>query len=433
VPGGPGVITTIPDEGAMTPPRRSGAAGHANARAAVIDVLRAADTISRTEIGAATGLTPATVSGEVRRLIDDGIVAEVGRAPSNGGTPRRLLRLVPGSRFAVGVHLDHDGVTYALADLGGDVVARRRVPGVGTSAPEDVVAGIAAQVRDLVREAGVDPVAVLGLGVASPGPLTASGLVMSRPALHRWVDYPLVDRLSTVSGLPVVVDNDATAAAVGEHWVGGAVGSAAVCALYMATGIGSGTVVDGVPYRGASSNAGEIGHVCVDLTGPECWCGARGCVEAVAGPAAVVAAARARGVDLGPTGRPATEDFATLARAALRGDAVASSLLTFSAQYMAVAAQTLATVMDLDQIVLTGPAFGEAGSLYLPVVAEHLQRTFFARGSHELQVRISGSAHEAAAIGAAALVLQSELAPRPSAVRMPSERTAVAGSLAVDG
>jgi predicted NBD/HSP70 family sugar kinase len=419
VPGGPGVITTIPDEGAMTPPRRSGAAGHANARAAVIDVLRAADTISRTEIGAATGLTPATVSGEVRRLIDDGIVAEVGRAPSNGGTPRRLLRLVPGSRFAVGVHLDHDGVTYALADLGGVVVARRRVPGVGTSAPEDVVAGIAAQVRDLVREAGVDPVAVLGLGVASPGPLTASGLVMSRPALHRWVDYPLVDRLSTVSGLPVVVDNDATAAAVGEHWVGGAVGSAAVCALYMATGIGSGTVVDGVPYRGASSNAGEIGHVCVDADGPECWCGNRGCVEALAGPAAVVAAARERGL-LGDPDADVLTTFADLVRRAEEGEAAPRALVEASAQVLALAGHTLCTLMDADLLVLTGPGFAVAGRLYSDAVVERVQTAFASRGgTHTVEVRVSDRAHDAAAVGAAALVFTAELVPRRFGVRLP--------------
>jgi predicted NBD/HSP70 family sugar kinase len=413
------VITTIPDEGAMTPPRRSGAAGHANARAAVIDVLRAADTISRTEIGAATGLTPATVSGEVRRLIDDGIVAEVGRAPSNGGTPRRLLRLVPGSRFAVGVHLDHDGVTYALADLGGVVVARRRVPGVGTSAPEDVVAGIAAQVRDLVREAGVDPVAVLGLGVASPGPLTASGLVMSRPALHRWVDYPLVDRLSTVSGLPVVVDNDATAAAVGEHWVGGAVGSAAVCALYMATGIGSGTVVDGVPYRGASSNAGEIGHVCVDADGPECWCGNRGCVEALAGPAAVVAGARERGL-LGDPDADVLTTFAELVRRAEEGEAAPRALVEASAQVLALAGHTLCTLMDADLLVLTGPGFAVAGRLYSDAVAERVQTAFASRGgTHAVEVRVSERARDGAAVGAAALVFTAELVPRRFGVRLP--------------
>lgn len=400
-------------------------------RSAILDVVRAAGTISRVELTRATGLTGATVSTVVRRLIDEGLIVEVGRAESTGGKPRTLLRLEPEARFAVGVHLDVAGITYVLANLGGGVVARWRTAGTGSDRADQVVDRVARELGDMARRVDVARDRVLGVGVVGPGPLSSRAVTWTRaPESSALAGFAIGEALEDVLDMPVLLDNDATAAAVGEYWSGGIESTSCLGALYMGAGIGAGVLVGGSVYRGSSANAGEIGHVCVDLTGPECWCGARGCIEAIAGPAAVVAAARARGVDLGPAGRPATEDFATLARAALRGDAVATSLLTFSARYLAVAAQTLATVMDLDQIVLTGPAFGVAGSLYLPVVREHLERTFFARGSHELQVRISASAHEAAAIGAAALVLQSELAPRPSTVRLPTDRAvAVAGEI----
>ena len=109
-------------------------AAHASSRSAILDLIRAAGTISRVELTRATGLTAATISTVVRRLIDDGLVLEVGRAESTGGKPRMLLQLDPSARYAVGVHLDHAGITYVIANLGGAIVARWRRPGAGSDA-----------------------------------------------------------------------------------------------------------------------------------------------------------------------------------------------------------------------------------------------------------------------------------------------------------
>lgn len=404
---------------------------HTSSRAAILDVIRASGTISRVELTRATGLTGATISTVVRRLMNDGLVVEAGRAESTGGKPRMLLRLDPSARFAIGVHLDHGGITYVLANLGGAVVARWRKPGGGIDDPTEVVARIAAEVDGMITRVGIDRTRVLGLGVVSPGPINASvGMVLAPPNMRRWADFPLGDALEDAVGVPVLLDNDATAAAVGEYWAGGIEASSAFAALYMGTGIGAGILVNGTVYRGASSNAGEAGHICVDIDGPECWCGGRGCVEALAGPAAVVATAAERGIEL-PGDRPVSAHFATVARAALAGDPVASEILADSARYVGVAAQTLANVLDLELVVLTGPAFALAGALYLPVVQAQLSRSFFARGSHPVRVTISSNAPEAAAVGGAALVLQSELAPRHSGVRLPAEPGDIAQDVAV--
>ena len=168
----------------------------------------------------------------------------------------------------------------------------------------------------------------------------------------------------------MLLDNDATAAAIGEYWSGGIATGSAFAALYMGTGIGAGIIVDGTVYRGSSSNAGEIGHICVDLDGPICWCGSIGCVEVLAGPAAVVAAAEDAGLEL--PGRNVAENFGSLARAASRGEAVPLQLLERSSRYLGVAAQTLANVLDLELVILTGPAFALAGSLYLPEIERRL-------------------------------------------------------------
>ena len=99
------------------------AMSYASTKSAVLDLVRAAGTISRVGLVHATGLTGATISTVVRRLIDDGLVIETGRAESTGGKPRVLLQLNQSSRFAIGVQLDHSGLAYVLTNLGGAVVA----------------------------------------------------------------------------------------------------------------------------------------------------------------------------------------------------------------------------------------------------------------------------------------------------------------------
>lgn len=400
----------------MSSPSGGVGTAHTSSRSALLDLIRAAGQISRVKLVRETGLTGATVSTVVRRLIDDGLVVEVGRSESTGGKPAVLLSLDPDARFAVGVHLDHGGITYVIANLGGAIVGRWRRPGVGAGVPAAVVARVASELATFVARIGVDPDRLLGLGVISPGPITRSiGMVLAPPVMEAWTDFPLAESLQAAVGLPVLLENDATASAIGEYWAGPIKTSTCFAALYMGTGIGAGIIVNGDVYRGTSGNTGEVGHICVDIDGPACWCGGRGCVEALAGPESVVAAAREARLQL--PGTDAAGDFAFLARAAMRGEGVPRTLLLRSARYLGVAAQTLANILDLDLVVLTGPSFALAGSLYVPAIREQLARSFFARASHPVDVVISPHASEAAAIGGAALVLQSELAPRQSSQR----------------
>ena len=391
-------------------------ATHASSRAVVLDLVRAAGTISRVGLVNASGLTGGTISTVVRGLIDDGLVVETGHAESTGGKRRVLLQLNHFARYAVGVHLDDARITYVLTNLGGSVVARISRAGAGTDSPADVVARMAREVDALINSVGVDRDRILGLGLVSPGP-----------------DYEFDEALRRATGLPVVLDNDATAAAIGEYWSGGVGATSTFAALYMGTGIGAGLLLNGITYRGPSGNAGEIGHTCLEVDGPRCWCGGKGCLEVLAGPAAVVTQARAdrslartAGLTGGRT-RPRTPvaaDFAAISRAARRGNARASALLEKSARYMAAAARTLANVVDLELLVLTGPSFAIAGSVYLPVLRTELDHAFFARNAHPIDIRLSPSAASAPAIGAAAIVLQSELVPLHQGLRLPDDLTA---------
>ncbi|MFG2360694.1 ROK family protein [Streptomyces mirabilis] len=303
--------------------------------ALVLDLLRTAGEggISRLELAERTGLTPQAVSKITARLRADGLVAEAGRRASTGGKPRTVLRLVPEAGHAVGLHLDRDEVTVVLCDLTGAVVAERRVPLDLGAGAEAVVESAAGEVEALLAGAGVS---VLGVGVALPGPLDhARGVLHRVTGFPEWDGFPLRDALAGRLGVPVVVDKDTNAAALGIAVVGsgvgvlgggasgsagssgsaGASGSAgssgpagssgvsdpssssdpsgssgpsglsgpleSFAYLHLGTGLGAGLVIGGGVHRGARTGAGEFGHQVIQLDGPPCGCGNRGCIEAL--------------------------------------------------------------------------------------------------------------------------------------------------------
>lgn len=401
-------------EGGRGAVRRGGRAP-STTRSQVLELVRTRAPISRVELAEHTGLTQAAISHAVRALLDEGLLRETGDREWTGGKPRVMLTLDPLARCAVGVQLGADWVVVVLTDARGAVVARTRVRGARRTDPDAVVAGIARHVDVLLRAAGVGRRGVAGLGLAVPGTLDldAGAIAVSR-SLDRWQGFAVRSRLGAAVGLPVVMDSDATAAAVGEYWGGRTVGSAAHCTLYMGAGIGAGIVVGGTVYRGASGNVGPLGlmhlHRVRHDPGPT--------LEELAAPHAVARAARRAVAEgrrtsarLSADGDPIT-DFGAVATAAVQGDALAVELIEDSADYLADAAVTAANLLDVDSVVLAGPAFSTAGSLYAAVVERRLRAELHAADRHGVRVALAAHVADAAAVGAAALVLQEELAPR---------------------
>ncbi|RSM50419.1 hypothetical protein DMB66_43240 [Actinoplanes sp. ATCC 53533] len=222
-------------------------------------------------------------------------------------------------------------------------------------------------------------------------------------------------RLAEATGWPVLVENDATAAAVGEYWVARVEATRPFAALYMGSGIGAGIVLDGVALRGRHANAGEFGHLCLQVDGPACWCGSRGCLEALAGPQVVVEAALADPVAAGEAGleraarRSTIADFAAVARAARAGAPGCRALLEESARYVAAAAESVVNLLDVDLLVLTGPGFAAASFVYGPAITDRIAAASARTWRRSVSVTVSLAAATASATGAAALVLQSSL------------------------
>ncbi|MGW5424325.1 ROK family transcriptional regulator [Streptomyces sp. NPDC003943] len=251
--------------------------------ALVLDLLRTAGQagISRLELAARTGLTPQAVSKITARLRAEGLAAEAGRRASTGGKPATVLRLVPEAAYAVGLQLDRDELTAVLLDLAGERVAARHAPLDLGAGAEAVLAAARAEVAALTAPAALTHAeggGILGVGVAMPGPLDhRTGTPGRVTGFPEWDGFPLREELARRLGLPVVLDKDTNAAALGLALRPGAPDSFAY--VHLGTGLGAGLVLGGAVLRGGRTGAGELGHQTVQLDGPPCDCGGRGCLE----------------------------------------------------------------------------------------------------------------------------------------------------------
>ncbi len=254
---------------------------------------------------------------------------------------------------AVGVDLGGTKIAVALVDDDHQVHRRHRT--ATPEGPDAVLDTVVAAVREL--DAGDAPV-----GVGVPGPVR-DGVLETAPNLVGFsAPVPVRDRLAAALGVPVVVENDASAGAVGEWVAGAGRGARFLLGVWLGTGIGGGLVLDGRPYRGAFGGAGELGHMCVRQGGALCGCGRRGCIEAYAGRARMeevvrVAAAKGRPSRLLDLAAEKGKDRITSGvwRDALdEGDELATAVLDEAVAALGAGVGAAINLLDLDTVVVGG-------------------------------------------------------------------------------
>ncbi|OEI68040.1 ROK family transcriptional regulator [Curtobacterium sp. ER1/6] len=401
-------------------------------RTVVLDaVRRSPDGLSRVELAARTGLSAQTVSNVTRFLIEAGMIAESGTVVAGRGKPRTILRLEATSRYAVGVHVDPAVVTYVLLDLAGRVVAETTTSTPSADDPTEVVRTIATAIAGLVADAGVAAESVLGVGIASPGPIDVdAGVVLDPPFLPRWRDVPLRDALAEATGFPVLLEKDVTAAVVGEMFLAGESSARNFAFVYFGTGFGVGLVVDHEPVRGVGSNAGDAGHIMVDqgaLAGTPDGAGSRGEVGGTVAPDRLVQVARARGLRLGdddpglgpgePDGIAAVQRaWDALGAAIEAGDEVAVGLAAEAGAVMGRAVVVIVNLLDIDRVVFGGPLWSRIAPVALPAARAAVVASPLLVPKHPIAVVDSGRGADVTAVGAACLVLDAALSPRASAL-----------------
>lgn len=229
-----------------------------------------------------------------------------------------------------------------------------------------------------------------------------AGVVVFAPNLSGWRDVPARDRLREALDRPVVLENDANAAAYGEFRCGAGRDVRNLVLLTLGTGIGGGIVLDGRLFRGPTDTGAELGHMVIRHGGRQCGCGNRGCLEACASAMAVVARMGER-IEAGdPSALAERPDFTCrdVFEAAQKGDALAKRIVEETADYLASGITSILHILNPEMVVLTGGMMG-AGDEFLNEVRRRVRETAFERASSACEICWSTLGGDAGILGAA--------------------------------
>lgn len=333
-----------------------------NTRSVIFDLIRSSGTVNRVDLAQMTGLTPATITRTIKSLIEEGVVTEVGLGASTGGKRPSLIEVNAGAGYAVGVLVDVEQISYVVTDLAGDVLGRDFSAGNSNADPAEVMTRVRDEILQLCEDLEISVSDVVGVGIADAGLNLGPARTLSSTT-GEWEEFAVAEALSRDLGVPVVRENDAACAALGHFWNNQIPATRTFATLYLASGFGLGMVFGGQLFRGASWNAGEVGHVVIDVNGPECVCGARGCLETLAAPSAIVSAAfedpeYAASLGLKGSSDALRSDFALIQEAAKTGNPMAVRQITQAAKHIAAAMVSVVNLLDIDHLALAGPGFG---------------------------------------------------------------------------
>jgi glucokinase len=377
--------------------------------ALVLDLVRSRSETTRPEIGAELGLSAASVSRIVRRLIVQGQLTEVPGA-STGGRPRSVVRFNASSGAVIGVDLGGACCRGALADLSGRVLVDATNPIADGGAAFPTLVATLRELRADAATLGL-PVEAVAVGVAAiVDPET--GVASGGPNVH-WEGFPIVAELGRVVERPFLVENDVNLAALAHAWRGEGRGHASFAVLAVGTGIGAAIVTDGRLHRGGRGGAGEIGYLVLErsLLRDHRADGPGALEELASGPALAAAARRRLGAEPTlPSGLRAERTVTPEAvfAAAIGGDALASQVIGDLLDHVAMALVALAATIDPEVIVLDG-SVGRALAPWCDELAALLARHLPAPPA----LAVSSLGGDATVLGAVAAALQ--LARQPDA------------------
>jgi glucokinase len=322
--------------------------------------------------------------------------------------------------FFVGVDVGGTNIKIGLVDATGQTLAYHSIRTEQDKGAEDACGRIAEVVHQLIDQSGIASDGVVRVGLATPGPQDIpTGMILRPGNLPGWWDFPIRDRLSERTGLPVTFANDANAAAYGEYWLGAGAQFHSMVLLTLGTGVGGGIIIGDTLIEGAHSCGGECGHIVVDPRddAPADSAGIRGSLEAYANAAAVVN----RVTEALETGeissladrRRSGEKMTPLivAEEAEGGDKLARRVIMVTAHWLAVAIVTFAHTIDPDAIVLGGAmTFGGAshplGREFLQSIREEARRRMLPPLHDKVQIEFASLGGDAGYIGAAGLARQ---------------------------
>lgn len=394
-----------------------GTAGH------LLELIRTGQATTRGELQRMSGLSRSTVGHRLDQLFAAGWLRASTGTFSTGGRPSDRLEFDTGHAAVLAADLDTTHARAAVLDLAGRVLAGKSAELRIAAGPEPVLEELGAWFTELLAVAGVPAERVCGVGVTVPGPVDwDSGQVIRPPIMPGWDGYPVRERLrrildlraGTGARLPVLVENDANAMALGEQrdWF---TDCAAFALVKVSTGIGAGIIIDGKVFRGIDGGAGDLGHIRLhDRPDARCMCGSTGCLAAVASGGAVAQQLSDLGVD--------AQSGSDVRRHLDAGQPDAVRLTREAGQRCGEVLVTAVTLLNPGVLMIAGDL---AETHFVTGVRELLYQRALPRATRNLQVVTSRLGDHAALAGATATVVEHVYSPAQADERLAKTPTVV--------
>lgn len=378
----------------MTVERIPASLGGATSHGHLLELIRSADGLSRQQLLSTTGMSRATLYERLDTLTRRGYIYEAEPLGSTGGRPSRKIRFEDRGRVVLALTLGQTHGTVSITDTTGRQL-RSETFELEISAPADSVLTPLVDAGRKLREQGADET-LLGIGVSLPAPVEAgTGHVKHQTTIPGWSPDSVVRAVKATWDLPLVIENDARAAALGER----ASDAETVVYVKVGTGIGCGIVVEGSILRGAHGSAGDIGHIRMSSDGPLCRCGRHGCLAAYS-------SGRALRDRLGHLGLTKIDDISA---AAGTGDPEVLEALSDAADVLGQALAATVTTLNPDRLVLGGQIGGLPG--FVEKVSSRVLTDVVERIAEGMVVEAGHPEDLAACNGLTTLVMRKIFAP----------------------
>lgn len=310
------------------------------------------------------------------------------------------------SRAVIGVDLGGTNLRSAIITPVGDILDRLKEPTKASEGHARVIArliGNIASQRARAQERGLE---VQAIGVGAPGVIRApNGVVVRSPNFPDWDNLPLRQELESAVGLPVLIENDANAAALGEQWLGVGRGIKSMIFLTLGTGVGGGIVLDGRIWQGADGMAGEVGHMTIRPEGRSCGCGNRGCLEMYASSRGIVMSYQEALAAVQHPSEAGVLTSAAIYQAARDGQPAALAVMQEMGRSLGIGIASLINIFNPEMVVIGG-GVKDAWPLFIEAARDEVRKRAFEYPACRTRIVPSVLGDDAGMVGAAAAALQ---------------------------
>lgn len=378
----------------------------------VLNTIHKERPVSRAEVAKLTGLNKSTVSALVEELLAEGLILEIGIGESQGGRKPINLSINRDFGSVIGIDLGVNYILSILTNFAGEIIWEKRIViSKKADSPLQKVRELFGLIRETIKQAPKSVRGIIGMGVGAPGMVNYDqGYILSAPNLL-WENIKLKDILEKEFDIPVLVDNEANAGAIGEKWFGLGRKTSELVYISAGIGIGAGIVINNELYRGASGLAGEVGHMTIDIHGTKCTCGNIGCWEEYASEKALLRYIKENASNYSESILVANDtsgienmNIFQIVEAAHQGDRLAVAGLKNIGHYLGIGVANLINAFN-PECVVVGNVLPLAGDILMKELRVEVARRSFSYKYSHVKIMPSELALKACALGAVALVI----------------------------